>query len=290
MAAFAADLPGASGMRACRCVIGVHCAGAGRGNRRRLLMLRITLSAIAVSLLALTFDITAAHAQRVFVAAQGADANPCSFALPCRTFQHAHDVVAAGGEIDVLDPAGYGVVIITKSISIQGHDFSGISVTGGGTAVTISAGVSDVVNLRGLIIDGAASGGTGIRFNTGGVLTVDSTVIRRMTGNGIELRPNAATTFSFSATVVAGNGSNGISLLPSGSSAVRAVFNRVESLNNAQDGISVDGTFSTGVIRATAADSVAAGNLVVGFSVNSPLSGAATVLTLFDCLSANNDT
>ena len=55
---------------------------------------------------------------RVFVAAQGADSNPCTFAMPCRTFQHAHDVVAPNGEIDVLDPAGYGALVITKSISI----------------------------------------------------------------------------------------------------------------------------------------------------------------------------
>ena len=84
-------------------------------------MLRITLSALAVSLLALGPCATAAHAQpvRVFVAAQGSDSNPCSFAAPCRTFQHAHDVVAAGGEINVLDPAGYGAVTISKATPKQ---------------------------------------------------------------------------------------------------------------------------------------------------------------------------
>ena len=59
-----------------------------------------------------------AQAQRVFVSATGSDGNPCSFASPCRTFQHAHDVASANGEIDVLDPAGYGAVTITKAISI----------------------------------------------------------------------------------------------------------------------------------------------------------------------------
>ena len=82
-------------------------------------MFRIALSAIPASLLALTINASPAQAQnRVFVAAQGLDSNPCTFALPCRTFQHAHDVLAPGGEIDVLDPAGYGVVTIGKSISI----------------------------------------------------------------------------------------------------------------------------------------------------------------------------
>ena len=57
-----------------------------------------------------------AQAQRVFVSATGSDGNPCTFASPCRSFQHAHDLTAAGGEIDVLDPAGYGAVTITKAI------------------------------------------------------------------------------------------------------------------------------------------------------------------------------
>ena len=82
-------------------------------------MIRTVSSVFAATLLTLSLGAGAAQAQtRVFVAAQGSDSNPCTFAAPCRTFQHAHDMVAAGGEIDVLDPAGYGAVIITKSISI----------------------------------------------------------------------------------------------------------------------------------------------------------------------------
>src|SRR5271169_5317754 len=105
--------------------------------------------------LTLATALSAAPAQaqsRVFVAAQGSDGNPCTFGAPCRTFQHAHDTVAAGGEIDVLDPAGYGAVSITKSISIQGHGFSGVSVGSGGTGITISAGASGTVGLYGLLI------------------------------------------------------------------------------------------------------------------------------------------
>src|SRR4029077_18206456 len=56
---------------------------------------------------------------RVFVAGQGSDSNPCTFAAPCRTFNRAASVVAAGGAIDVLDPAEYGSVSITKSLSIR---------------------------------------------------------------------------------------------------------------------------------------------------------------------------
>jgi hypothetical protein len=81
-------------------------------------MLKIRLSAFGVALLALSLTPSPAQAQpsRAFVAAQGSDSNPCSFTLPCRSFQQAHNTVAAGGEIDVLDPAGYGALTISKAI------------------------------------------------------------------------------------------------------------------------------------------------------------------------------
>src|SRR5262249_8526380 len=79
---------------------------------------------------------------RALVRGLGSDVNPCSFAAPCRSSQAAHDRSAAGGEIDVLDPAGYGALVIRKAISIQGHGYGGISADDG-TGVTINAGASD---------------------------------------------------------------------------------------------------------------------------------------------------
>src|SRR5262245_59765219 len=134
-------------------------------------MLKLTLSVIAASLLALGLAANPARAQpaRVFVSAQGSDGNPCTFAAPCRTFQHAHDVVAANGEIDVLDPAGYGALTIDRAISIQGHGFAGIAVTSG-NAITIGAGGADRINLRGLLLDGIGTGADGILLNSRRVL------------------------------------------------------------------------------------------------------------------------
>src|SRR5262245_62815504 len=119
-------------------------------------VLRVALAAM----LSIAFNATTASAQptRVFVAAQGSATNACTFAAPCRTFQKAHDTLAAGGEINVLDPAGYGSVGINKSISIQGHGFAGISATSGAIGITIDAGASDKINLNGLIIEGAGVG------------------------------------------------------------------------------------------------------------------------------------
>jgi len=228
---------------------------------REVSMRRTALGAIPIVFL-FTFSVVPAHAQpsRVFVAAQGNDANSCSFASPCRTFQHAHDVVAAGGEIDVLDPAGYGTVTITKSISIQGHDFSGMTVPNGGTGITINAGAADKVSLRGLIVDGAGVGLTGIAFLSGLSLTIENSIVRNFTNSGIGLAPNASSILAVSNTLVADNSVNGIYLQPSGSGSVNAVFNRVEAYNNGQIGIGVFGNFTTPYVSvlAIAADCVVA--------------------------------
>ena len=106
----------------------------------------LSLPLIAVAWI---LPIVPTHAQPnpAFVAAKGSDSNPCTVALPCRSFQHAHDVIAANGEIDVLDPgAGYGTLNITKSISIQGHGFASIIVSSGVSGIAIHAGASDAVS------------------------------------------------------------------------------------------------------------------------------------------------
>src|ERR671931_292312 len=60
------------------------------------------------------------QATRTWVSGVGDDANPCSRTAPCKTFAGAISKTAAGGEISVLDPGGFGAVIITKSITING--------------------------------------------------------------------------------------------------------------------------------------------------------------------------
>ena len=133
----------------------------------------------------------AAQPTRAFVSAHGSDANSCSFAGPCRTFQHAHDILAPGGEIDVLDPAGYGAVNINKAISIQGHGFAGISVAGGTAGISIAAGRGAIVNLSGLVIDGNGAPLTsGILLQSAAAfLSIENCVVRAVAGHGLGLEP-----------------------------------------------------------------------------------------------------
>src|ERR1035437_2258264 len=74
-----------------------------------------------------------AQATRTWISGVGDDANPCSRTAPCKTFPGAISKTAAGGEIDALDPGGFGAVTITKSITIDGSGagtMAGILVSG----------------------------------------------------------------------------------------------------------------------------------------------------------------
>jgi hypothetical protein len=124
--------------------------------------LSLTLIAVAfgaLGLLGAAAPASAVTAQRTFVASSGSDANPCSLALPCRSFNAAIAQTSGGGEVVILDTAGYGPMVINKSIKIIGPSgvYGGISVVGGvgvTTGIVINAGDTDVVTLRGLDISG----------------------------------------------------------------------------------------------------------------------------------------
>src|SRR5262245_29286348 len=225
-------------------------------------MLKPTSSAVVALLLGLGLTTTAQAQSRIFVAAQGLDSNPCNFAAPCRTFQHAHDVATPGGEIDVLDPAGYGSLIITKAISIQGHGFSGIS-TASGDAIVINAPTNDKVNLRGLLIDGVGTGTNGITFNTGAVLNIQDCLIRKFLGSGIRFVPSATSKLAVSNTLVADIRDGGILIEPTGSGTVLGVIDHTTTeaiYGSATVAIFVVGSSSTGTVDVTITDSVVALN------------------------------
>src|ERR1700732_3223523 len=110
-------------------------------------MIKMTsLPAIAAALLACGLSAAPAQAgpNRTWVSGHGTDSGACTRAAPCATFAFALTQTAFGGEIDVLDPGGYGPVTITKAISIvnDGVGTAGIRV-GSGNGVTINAGASD---------------------------------------------------------------------------------------------------------------------------------------------------
>jgi hypothetical protein len=247
-------------------------------------------TALLASLVVLFLQGTPARAQlpRTFVSANGSDSNTCGRLTPCRNLAGAYAKTNIGGEINMLDPAGYGTLNITHSISIvnDGVGSAGILVGSGQTGITVNAGPNDEINLRGLIIEGTGVGISGIIFQTGKSLTIQKCVIRGMTLSGIDFRPAVSSKLSLSDCFVLNNGLHGVLVRGQASGSAVATFNRVEASNNHDNGFHIDGTNTTGSIDATATNSLATGNGVNGFRAIGD--GGKVRLTVVDSVSAYN--
>src|ERR1700722_15873946 len=161
-------------------------------------LFRILAAVIACATVSLLFAAPAsAQATRTWVSGTGDDANPCSRTSPCKTFAGAIPKTIAGGEIDALDPAGYGSLSITKAITIDGGGGQVASVLASGvTGISINAGSSDIVTLRNLRINGivsSGSGGTiGVNFIYGEGLFIENCDIFDFQQYGIQFKPTTA--------------------------------------------------------------------------------------------------
>ena len=208
-----------------------------------------------------------AHAliSRAWVSGHGTDAAGCGAPTsPCRSFQYVHDnILAAGGEIDVLDPAGYGSITITKAISIvnDGVGTAGVQQSNPGQdAITINAGTNDRIYLRGLEIEGLGVARAGIVFNTGGQLTVKNCVVQGFKDVGINVQlSSAAFTGSFfllADVVVSANAGDGIDIWGAPSTYLQGVLDRVVVTGNQGQGVHL--LNSQSFLKVTVADSMVA--------------------------------
>jgi hypothetical protein len=138
-----------------------------------------------------------AQASRTWVSGVGDDANPCSRTAPCKTFAGAISKTAVCGEIDALDPAGYGAVTITKSITIDGGGNLASVLVAGTNAIIVQIGADtcgQTVILRNLSINGLGTGLNAIRLLGGTVtnLHVERLSIQRFTQRGLDISPTVA--------------------------------------------------------------------------------------------------
>ncbi len=137
-----------------------------------------------------------AQATRTWVSGVGDDANPCSRTAPCKTFAGAISKTAAGGEISVLDPGGFGAITITKSITLNGDGtLAGILVSGT-NGIIINAGAGDRVILRNLSINGVGTGINAIRYLAGLSVLVENVTITGFTTRGIDVAVSAGGTLT----------------------------------------------------------------------------------------------
>lgn len=207
-----------------------------------------------LSLTILTSTATWAQASRTWVSGVGDDANPCSRTAPCKTFAGAISKTAAGGEIDALDPGGFGAVTITKAITLDGGEVGVTSVLVSGTnGIVVQAGANDVVTIRNLSINGIGSGLNGIRFLSGKALHVERCVISNFTTRGIDIATAALAQVFVIDTICRDNGESGLRAVAT--ARVFVTIDRSRFENNTSFGV-FGGNFS----RFTVTDSDASGN------------------------------
>jgi hypothetical protein len=175
-----------------------------------------------------------AHAQnsRSWVSATGSNANPCTRAAPCLTFQRAHDQTNSGGIVNCVNAGDYGdetganSLFITKPITI---DCTGTSARIGAGAGNVAIRAISSVTLRGLAVQGRGTGATGI-FATGPV-HIENCRISGFATEGVIIFTSQGVISAFiTDTVIEANPGNALDILPS----VRAVLNRVRIVNNSR--------------------------------------------------------
>jgi hypothetical protein len=228
-----------------------------------------------------------AQATRTWVSGVGDDVNPCSRTAPCKTFAGAISKTAAGGEINCLDPAGFGAVTITKSISIDCHQTIGGVLAASVNGVIINALTTDKIILRGLDINGAGGAGglDGIRFLAGGSLHVEDTTINNMT-NGINVGLNQAANAEVYVknSYIRNNSNVGIFVSNAGNGVVNMVVERTTSENN------VFGMIGRNNTRIDARNSVFSGNTTTGVLSEVLTAGPVSVINVTNCSVIGNGT
>src|SRR5262245_18987042 len=247
--------------------------------------------------------VSVAHAQatRTWVSGVGDDANPCSRTAPCKTFAGAISKTANHGEIDALDPGGFGAVTITKSITIDGTAGLAGVLASSTNAIVISAAANDVVILRNLDINGLSNGLDGVKIFTAGDVRIYNCKIYSWGQRGV-FDQRTAGSLAIKDTVVSNNTQTGILALPGGASTLKVNLDRVQMHGNGNAGIAltsgvqgvVNNSLATSNVHGFFADSnsvlnvdhsAAFGNTSTGINAQT-----GATIRLFDSTIASNAT
>jgi hypothetical protein len=224
----------------------------------------VTMPTLLVGLFGLLLASAPAQAQatRTWVSGVGDDANPCSRTAPCKTFAGAISKTVASGEIDCLDPGGFGAITITKAITLNCSATLGSILVAGTNAINISAGSTDRIVLRNIQLQGTGPGGAspglaGISINSAGVVVIENCVVTQFSQQGIkDVRTGGGSQLLIRNTVVTLNGGPGIVVAAAATSG--AELENIYSAGNSF-GLAV-GTGSNVVVKR----SVFSGNATAG--------------------------
>lgn len=214
---------------------------------------------------------------RVFVSPLGKDSASCgAFASPCKTLAGAHTQAAPGGTVVVLYSGEFGPVTITKALTIEAPTGLTAMVQTSGAAITINAGSSDVVSLRGLVLTSPVRSGSGVLVNSAAAVHIEKCVISGFADAVVAYSWPSGKLF-LTDTTARGN-DQGIRAISSSGLLEISVDHCVFESNN--NGIVVqDGT------RSAVRGSVASGNT---HGISAQAAAGTADLTITDCVVSNN--
>jgi hypothetical protein len=278
--------------------------------RQNTLSALILGSAVTVLLSAVP---ASAQATRTFVSGVGNDLDPCSRTAPCRTFAGAFSKTFINGEINCLDPGGYGTVNITKSITIDCTGTLGSDLSSGTTGVIVNIAVNAndptrSVRLRGITINGAGASGTvgtrtgidGIRILQATSVFVEDTVIAEFSQQGIEVAASANTILTLDNVVIRNANVSGVALATSAGQVI-ASFNNVR-IDGTPVGLSAANRVranirnvvlshnTTGIQTSGTDNIVNADNVMISFGSTGVLTGAGSTVRLSNSVVTQNQT
>jgi hypothetical protein len=240
-------------------------------------MMRIILGALCLAgALGLTAVPANAQASRTWVSGVGDDANPCSRTAPCKTYAGAISKTATNGEINCLDPGGFGAVTITKSISIVCDYTEGGVLAAGVNGFIINAPAGSIITLKGQDVECFGTGLNGVNIlGVGVTVHIHKFQIRNCrgaNGNGILVAPSSGVAKVFVAdSYITDNGTGtnaGILIKATANAATNVSINRVQFENNS-NGIFFDSSGGASASNLTVRDSVLSGHPNNGIKVSS---------------------
>jgi len=245
---------------------------------------RFTIKVLAIAtFMFATVSIAQAQASRTWVSGVGDDANPCSRTAPCKTWAGAISKTAACGEIDALDPGGFGAVTITKSITLDGTGTFASILASLVNGIVINAASTDVITIRGISINGFCNGINGINILQAKTVNVEDCVIFRFnTGNGITVNETNDLNLNVRNTVIRDNTLDAINTFTSGAAnKVQVTLDRVSLIGSA------NGLHARSGSRVTARNCVFSSNTTNGVFVDAAGSNFAFVSVADSHISLN---
>jgi hypothetical protein len=262
---------------------------------QRLALLLVTLCATSIFYVAPA----SAQATRTWISGVGDDANPCSRTAPCKTFQGAISKTATGGEINCLDPGGFGALTITKSISLI-CDTVETGVLVASTNGIIINSTTAIVVISGFDFEGlgqtGSAGVNGVYVINAAAVHIRNSKIRGFRNSyGVNFSPSSASGLLFLDNVtISESGSSavpnsgGILVSPAASFSARVTITNSQVVDNLNYGLKLDTTGIVGSsISAMVSDTVFT-NDGTGVLVTAPVNTGTAQLLLRDSTVAQN--